>query len=193
MGLRIGELVPDFTAETTAGPIRFHEWLDGSWAVLFSHPKDFTPVCTTELGYVARIQPEFTRRGVKLLGLSVDTLDSHRRWALDIAETQGAAPDFPVIADHDQQVARLRRDLAGDRLAAAHRAAQRGDAGELAPGAGLHHRLEPVRRAGEAEVPGRLAGAQALPAHRPAAGGARILKGVLKSVKLRILDFFEMR
>ena len=107
MGLRIGELVPDFTAETTAGPIRFHEWLDGSWAVLFSHPKDFTPVCTTELGYVARIQPEFDRRGVKLLGLSVDTLDSHRRWALDIAETQGAAPGFPVIADHGQQVARL--------------------------------------------------------------------------------------
>jgi alkyl hydroperoxide reductase subunit AhpC len=107
MGLRIGEMVPDFTAASTEGPIRFHDWLAGEWAVLFSHPKDFTPVCTTELGYVARIQPEFARRGVKLLGLSVDTLDSHRRWALDIEETQGAAPGFPVIADHDQKVARL--------------------------------------------------------------------------------------
>ncbi len=107
MGLRIGEIVPDFTAETTEGRIRFHEWLDGSWAILFSHPKDFTPVCTTELGYVARIMPEFEKRSVKVMGLSVDTVDSHRRWAADILETQGAAPNFPVIADHDQRVARL--------------------------------------------------------------------------------------
>jgi thioredoxin-dependent peroxiredoxin len=107
MALRLGELVPDFTAETTAGPIRFHEWLAGGWGVLFSHPKDFTPVCTTELGYLARIEPEFARRGVKLMGLSVDTLDAHRRWAGDIRETQGAAPGFPIIADSDQRVARL--------------------------------------------------------------------------------------
>ena len=107
MGLRIGEMVPDFSAETSEGPIRFHDWLGGSWAILFSHPKNFTPVCTTELGYVAKIRPEFERRGVKVIGLSIDTADSHRRWAADIAETQGMAPNFPVIADHDQKVARL--------------------------------------------------------------------------------------
>ncbi|MFN7941505.1 MAG: peroxiredoxin [Thermoanaerobaculia bacterium] len=107
MALRIAETVPDFTAESTEGTIRFHDWLDGKWAVFFSHPKDFTPVCTTELGYVAKIRPEFERRGVKLLGLSIDTLDSHARWARDIAETQGFAPNYPVIADGDQRVARL--------------------------------------------------------------------------------------
>jgi alkyl hydroperoxide reductase subunit AhpC len=107
MALRIAETVPDFTAESTEGTIRFHDWLDGQWAVFFSHPKDFTPVCTTELGYVARIRPEFERRGVKLLGLSLDTLDSHARWARDIAETQGFAPNYPVIADGEQRVARL--------------------------------------------------------------------------------------
>jgi alkyl hydroperoxide reductase subunit AhpC len=107
VALRIGEVVPDFSADTTEGPIRFHDWLGGSWAILFSHPKNFTPVCTTELGYVARIKPEFDKRGVKILGLSVDTVDSHKRWARDIEETQGAAPNYPVIADHDQKVARL--------------------------------------------------------------------------------------
>ena len=107
MALRIGEVVPDFTAETTEGPIRFHEWLDGKWAILFSHPKNFTPVCTTELGYVARIKPQFDKRGVKVLGLSVDNVDSHKRWSKDIEETQGTAPNFPVIADQDQKVARL--------------------------------------------------------------------------------------
>ena len=107
MALRLGETVPDFTAETTEGTVRFHAWLEGSWAVLFSHPRDFTPVCTTELGYVARVKPEFDRRGVKLMGLSVDTLDSHRRWSNDILETQGQAPNFPMIADADQRVARL--------------------------------------------------------------------------------------
>ena len=107
MGLRIGESFPDFTAETTEGTIRFHDWLAGNWAILFSHPKDFTPVCTTELGYMAKIQPEFARRGVKVMGLSVDTAESHHRWAVDIAETQGVAPNFPVIADSDQRVARL--------------------------------------------------------------------------------------
>jgi len=107
MALRLGETVPDFTAETTEGTVRFHAWLEGSWAVLFSHPRDFTPVCTTELGYVARVKPEFDRRGVKLMGLSVDTLDSHRRWSGDILETQGQAPNFPLIADADQRIARL--------------------------------------------------------------------------------------
>ncbi len=107
MALRLGETVPDFTAETTEGTLRFHDWLGGSWAVLFSHPRDFTPVCTTELGYVARVKPDFDRRGVKLLGLSVDTLESHRRWSGDILETQGTAPNYPLIADADQKVARL--------------------------------------------------------------------------------------
>jgi alkyl hydroperoxide reductase subunit AhpC len=107
VALRIGEVVPDFTAESTEGNLRFHDWLGGSWAILFSHPKNFTPVCTTELGYVARIKPEFDKRGVKILGLSVDTVDSHRRWSKDIEETQGTAPNYPVIADQDQKVARL--------------------------------------------------------------------------------------
>ena len=105
--LQLGDVAPDFTAETTEGVVRFHEWLGDSWGVLLSHPKDFTPVCTTELGELARIKPEFDRRGVKLLGLSVDTLDSHRRWADDIADTQGSAPNFPLIADVDRAVSDL--------------------------------------------------------------------------------------
>lgn len=108
MALRIGEIVPDFSAETTEGPINsFHEWIGNGWAILFSHPKDFTPVCTTELGYMAKLKPEFEKRGVKVLGLSVDTADSHMRWAKDIEETQGAALNFPVIADPEQKIARL--------------------------------------------------------------------------------------
>jgi len=108
MALRIGEIVPDFSAETTEGPIKsFHEWIGDGWAILFSHPKDFTPVCTTELGYVAKLKPEFDKRGVKVLGLSVDPVDSHKKWAKDIEETQGAELNFPVIADADQKVARL--------------------------------------------------------------------------------------
>ncbi|HKX33132.1 MAG TPA: redoxin domain-containing protein, partial [Blastocatellia bacterium] len=107
MGLRIGEVVPDFTAETTEGTINFHEWIGDNWAILFSHPKDFTPVCTTELGYLAGLKPEFDQRKVKILGLSVDVVDSHKRWAEDIKETQGHALNFPVIADHDQKVAKL--------------------------------------------------------------------------------------
>ena len=107
MALRIGEIAPDFTAETTEGTLNFHEWIGDNWAVLFSHPKDFTPVCTTELGEAARLKPEFEKRGVKILGLSVDPVDSHKKWADDIAETQGHALNFPVIADKDQQVARL--------------------------------------------------------------------------------------
>jgi thioredoxin-dependent peroxiredoxin len=102
--LQLGDEAPDFTAETTEGTVRFHEWLGESWGVLFSHPKDFTPVCTTELGEVARIKADFDRRGVKVIGLSVDPLDAHRRWAADIAETQGNAPNFPMIADADRVV-----------------------------------------------------------------------------------------
>jgi thioredoxin-dependent peroxiredoxin len=107
MALRIGEVVPDFTAETTEGPIKFHEWIGDNWAILFSHPKNFTPVCTTELGYMAGLKPEFEKRKVKVIGLSVDNVDSHKKWAEDIKETQGNAPNFPVIADPDQKVARL--------------------------------------------------------------------------------------
>jgi alkyl hydroperoxide reductase subunit AhpC len=107
MSLRLGDTAPDFTADTTQGPIRFHEWLGEDWGILFSHPRDFTPVCTTELGYVARLRPEFERRGVKRIGLSVDPLDAHRRWARDIGETQGHAPDFPIIADPERKVANL--------------------------------------------------------------------------------------
>jgi alkyl hydroperoxide reductase subunit AhpC len=107
MSLQIGDTAPDFEAETTEGPIRFHEWIGDSWAVLFSHPKDFTPICTTELGYMARIKPEFDRRGVKIIGLSVDATDDHERWAKDIEETQGTAPNYPIIADRDFKVSML--------------------------------------------------------------------------------------
>src|SRR6201994_4678451 len=101
MSVRINDTAPDFTAETTEGPIHFHEWIGDSWAVLFSHPKDFTPICTTELGYMAKIKPEFDKRGVKIIGLSVDSTGDHEKWAKDIAETQGTAPNYPIIADHD--------------------------------------------------------------------------------------------
>ena len=107
MALRIGDVAPDFEADTTEGRIRFHDWIGNSWAVLFSHPKDFTPVCTTELGYMARIKSEFDKRGVKIIGLSVDPVDRHNGWAKDIAETQGAAPNYPMIGDLDLKVAKL--------------------------------------------------------------------------------------
>ena len=107
MTLQIGQTAPDFEADTTQGRIRFHEWLGQSWAVLFSHPKDFTPVCTTELGETARLQPEFDKRGVRVIGLSVDPLDRHAGWVADIEETQGHAPNFPMIADQDQAVSKL--------------------------------------------------------------------------------------
>ncbi|MBI4635444.1 MAG: redoxin domain-containing protein, partial [Candidatus Rokubacteria bacterium] len=97
MSLRLGDTAPDFTAETTEGALSFHEWLGDRWAILFSHPRDFTPVCTTELGYVARLKPEFDKRGVKAIGLSIDPVDSHKGWAADIKETQGYAPNFPII------------------------------------------------------------------------------------------------
>jgi alkyl hydroperoxide reductase subunit AhpC len=103
----LGDIAPDFEARTTEGPIRFHHWIGDSWAVLFSHPKDFTPVCTTELGQMARAKPEFDRRGVKVIGLSVDPLDRHAEWAADIEETEGAAPNFPIIGDDDFAVAKL--------------------------------------------------------------------------------------
>jgi len=107
MSLQIGDTAPDFTANSTHGPIHFHAWMEGSWCVLFSHPKNFTPVCTTELGYTARLKPEFDRRGVKVMGLSCDSLDAHDTWSRDIEETQGFAPNFPLIADQDRAVANL--------------------------------------------------------------------------------------
>jgi alkyl hydroperoxide reductase subunit AhpC len=113
MALSINDVAPDFEAETTEGRIRFHDWIGDHWAVLFSHPKDFTPVCTTELGYMARIKPEFDRRGVKIIGLSVDPLDRHSKWADDIRETQGAAPNYPIISDADFNVSKLYGMLPG--------------------------------------------------------------------------------
>jgi len=121
MALQINEEAPDFEADTTEGHIRFHEWMGDSWTVLFSHPKDFTPVCTTELGYMARIKPEFDKRGVKIIGLSVDPVDRHAAWAKDIEETQGAFPNYPIIADGDFEVAKaygmLPASVEGDPLA----------------------------------------------------------------------------
>jgi thioredoxin-dependent peroxiredoxin len=120
MSIRIGDTAPDFEAATTEGKINFHDWIGDSWAVLFSHPKDFTPVCTTELGYMASIKPEFDRRGVKIIGLSVDPLDRHADWAKDIEETQGTAPNYPIISDADFNVSKLYEmlpaDTAGDPL-----------------------------------------------------------------------------
>jgi thioredoxin-dependent peroxiredoxin len=107
MTLRLNQVAPDFTQESTEGPIHFHQWLGNSWGVLFSHPKDFTPVCTTELGQVARMKAEFDRRGVKVIGLSVDSSIDHAAWAKDIRETQGVAPNFPIIADGDYKVSKL--------------------------------------------------------------------------------------
>jgi alkyl hydroperoxide reductase subunit AhpC len=106
MTLQIGDVAPDFEAETTQGRIRFHDWIGDSWAVLFSHPKDFTPVCTTELGYMARIKPEFDKRGTRIIGLSVDPVDNHARWASDIEETQGFAPNYPMIGDTDLKISK---------------------------------------------------------------------------------------
>jgi len=107
MALQIGEVAPDFEAETTEGRIRFHDWIGDSWAILFSHPKDFTPVCTTELGYMAKMKPDFEKRDVKIIGISVDPVDDHKRWANDIKETQGYAPNYPIIGDPDLSVAKL--------------------------------------------------------------------------------------
>ena len=114
MALQLGDTAPDFEAQTTDGPIRFHNWIGDSWAVLFSHPKDFTPICTTELGYMASIKPEFDRRGVKVIGLSVDSLERHSDWATDIEETQGYAPNYPIISDDDFTVSKLYGMLPAD-------------------------------------------------------------------------------
>jgi thioredoxin-dependent peroxiredoxin len=114
VALKINDTAPDFEAETTEGRIRFHDWIGDSWAVLFSHPRDFTPVCTTELGYMANAKPEFDKRGVKLMSLSVDPLENHEKWAGDIADTQGQAPNYPMIADHDFEVSKLYDMLPAD-------------------------------------------------------------------------------
>jgi alkyl hydroperoxide reductase subunit AhpC len=118
MALQLGDTAPDFEAQTTEGPMGFHDWIGDSWAVLFSHPKDFTPVCTTELGYMAKIKPEFDRRNVKVIGLSVDPMENHSKWMNDIQETQGHAPNFPIIADSDFSVSKvygmLPADTSGD-------------------------------------------------------------------------------
>jgi alkyl hydroperoxide reductase subunit AhpC len=123
MSLRINDTAPDFEAETTQGTIHFHEWIGDSWAILFSHPKDFTPVCTTELGYMAKIEPEFTKRGAKLIGLSADTVDRHGGWAKDIEETQGAVVKYPIIGDADLKVAKLYNMLPADEVGADGRTA----------------------------------------------------------------------
>jgi len=107
MSIRIGDEAPNFTAQTTQGPINFHEWIGDGWAILFSHPKDFTPVCTTELGYMAKLKPEFDKRNTKIIGLSIDPVDDHKKWARDIEETQGTAPNYPIIGDTDLKVAKL--------------------------------------------------------------------------------------
>ena len=114
MALQLGDEAPDFTAQTTEGEISFHDWIGDSWAVLFSHPKDFTPVCTTELGYMASIKPEFDRRGVKIIGLSVDPTEKHEQWAKDIEETQGTRPNYPIIGDSDFNVSKLYGMLGAD-------------------------------------------------------------------------------
>ena len=116
MALQLGDTAPDFEADTTEGRIKFHDWIGDSWAVLFSHPKDFTPVCTTELGYMANAKPEFDKRDVKIIGLSVDALDNHEAWAKDIEETQGAAPNYPIISDGDFNVSKLYGMLPGEHL-----------------------------------------------------------------------------
>ncbi len=123
MSLRINEIAPDFTANTTHGPISFHQWIGDQWAILFSHPKDFTPVCTTELGYMARIEPEFTRRNAKLIGLSIDRVENHAKWAADIEETQGSAVKYPMIGDTDLNVAKLYNMLPAEEVASDGRTA----------------------------------------------------------------------
>ena len=123
MSLRINDTAPDFTAQTTQGPINFHEWIGDKWAILFSHPKDFTPVCTTELGYMAKIEPEFTKRNAKLIGLSVDAVDNHHKWAKDIEETQGYLPKYPMIGDTDLAVAKLYNMLPAGEVASDGRTA----------------------------------------------------------------------
>src|SRR5437870_5045135 len=134
MALQIGSAAPDFEANTTEGRIRFHDWIGDSWAVLFSHPKDFTPVCTTELGYMARIKPEFEKRNTKIIGLSVDPVTSHSKWADDIRETQAQAPNYPLIGDSDLSISKLYgllpADLEGPRRGTGPPVPRRSDRGE---------------------------------------------------------------
>ena len=124
MTLRIGDTAPDFEADTTEGRIKFHDWIGDSWAVLFSHPKDFTPVCTTELGYMAKIKPEFDKRNVKIIGISVDPVDRHAKWADDIKETQGIAPNYPMIGDPELEGRQALRHAAGRERRARAKAAR---------------------------------------------------------------------
>ena len=216
MALRIGDTAPNFQAETTQGPIDFHQWIGDRWAVLFSHPKDFTPVCTTELGYMARIKPEFEKRNAKIIGLSADPVEDHQRWAKDIEETQGTAVNYPMIGDPDLKVAKLYdmlpaeampgkrtaadnatvrtvfvvgpdkkiklmlfypmttgrnfdeilRVLDSMQLTAKHKVAT---PAQLEAGPGRDHRRLGQRRRREEAVSAGLEGAQALPAHHPAA------------------------
>ena len=133
MSLRINDTAPDFEAETTHGRIRFHDWIGDQWAILFSHPKDFTPVCTTELGYMARIEPEFTNRNAKLIGLSADPVDRHSAWAKDIHETQGAEVRYPMIADHDLKVAKLYNMLPAEEVGSDGRTAANNATVTLSP------------------------------------------------------------
>ena len=146
MGLQIGDTAPDFEADTTEGRIDFHDWIGDSWAVLFSHPKDFTPVCTTELGYMAKIKPEFDRRNVKIIGLSVDPTDKHADWAADIEETQGSAPNYPMIGDADFNVSKLYGMLPAGRLGRSgrpHRGRQPDGAQRLRRRAGQEGEADP--------------------------------------------------
>jgi peroxiredoxin len=186
MTLAIGDTAPDFEAETTEGKIRFHEWLGNSWGVLFSHPKDFTPVCTTELGAMARLKPEFDKRNTKIIGLSVDPVTNHAKWAVDIKDVVGFAPNYPMIGDTDLKIAKaygmlpaatagssegrtaLRRNTAGARLAANDSQTPRGDAGKLETGRRRDHRRFGQRRRGQEDLSARLEGATALSAHRAA-------------------------
>src|ERR671925_250573 len=161
MSLKIGDTAPDFEADTTEGRIRFHHWIGDSWAVLFSHPKDFTPVCTTELGYMAKIKDEFERRNVKIIGLSVDSTGDHEAWARDIEETEGAAPNYPLIGDSDFQVSKLYGMLPADTA---------GDAKERTPANG---------RGGEYVIP---AGADKNDARREFCGGGQDQKPYIRIV-----------
>jgi alkyl hydroperoxide reductase subunit AhpC len=168
MALQIGDTAPDFEAETTEGPISFHDWIGDSWAILFSHPKDFTPVCTTELGYMAKIKPDFERRNVKIIGLSVDPVGDHEKWAKDIEETQGQAPNYPIIGDADFEVSKLYGMLPaetsgdpGDRTPADNQTVRnvvvvgpdkRGQ-GDLSRGLGIAEALHPGRAPAGLNIP----------------------------------------
>ena len=211
MALQIGETAPDFEAETTEGKIRFHDWIGNNWVVLFSHPKDFTPVCTTELGTMARLKPEFDKRGVKIIGLSVDPVDNHKKWSVDIKDVSGFAPNYPMIGDTDLKVSKLygmlpastggtsegrtpadnqtvrnvfvigpdkkiklvlvypmthgpqfRRGAARGQLAAAHRQASRGDAGQLEARRRRDSRRRHHRRGSKKTLPPGLEDAEAV-------------------------------